>query len=401
MMAAKRPHCQSPARLPAGVWALGFVSLLMDVSSEMIHALLPLFLVGTLGASAVLVGLIEGTAEATALCVRLFSGWLSDHWRRRKGLALLGYGVGAAVKPLFALALSPAWVFLARILDRLGKGIRGAPRDALVADLVPASQRGAAYGLRQSLDTVGAFCGPLLATGLMVLWANDMRAVFWVAAIPGALAVLVLALGVRESPQAGLPIAGSKAPPWRRELLAQLPRTYWWVVGVAVVFTLARFSESFLVLRAHELGVPLAFVPLVMVAMSAVFALTAYPFGRLADRMPARPLLVAGLLVLVLADVVLAMATGWGVMLLGVGLWGLHMGMTQGLLAAMVANTAPEALRGSAFGVLGMATGVAILMASVLAGVLWEWVGSRWTFTAGALFALVAAGMLLRPQRAY
>jgi len=401
MMAAKPPHCQSPARLPAGVWALGFVSLLMDVSSEMIHALLPLFLVGTLGASAVLVGLIEGTAEATALCVRLFSGWLSDHWRRRKGLALLGYGVGAAVKPLFALALSPAWVFLARILDRLGKGIRGAPRDALVADLVPASQRGAAYGLRQSLDTVGAFCGPLLATGLMVLWANDMRAVFWVAAIPGALAVLVLALGVRESPQAGLPIAGSKAPPWRRELLAQLPRTYWWVVGVAVVFTLARFSESFLVLRAHELGVPLAFVPLVMVAMSAVFALTAYPFGRLADRMPARPLLVAGLLVLVLADVVLAMATGWGVMLLGVGLWGLHMGMTQGLLAAMVANTAPEALRGSAFGVLGMATGVAILMASVLAGVLWEWVGSRWTFTAGALFALVAAGMLLRPQRAY
>ncbi len=401
MMAAKAPDCQSPVRLPKGVWALGFVSLLMDVSSEMIHALMPLFLVGTLGASAVLVGLIEGTAEATALCVRLFSGWLSDHWRRRKGLALLGYGIGAAVKPLFALATAPAWVFVARFLDRLGKGIRGAPRDALVADLVPASQRGAAFGLRQSLDTVGAFCGPLLATGLMVLWANDMRAVFWVAAIPGALAVLVLALGVREPRQERPTTPGAAAPPFRRALLAQLPGAYWWVVGVAVVFTLARFSEAFLVLRAHELGVPLAFVPLVMVAMSAVFALTAYPFGRLADRMPARPLLAAGLLVLVLADAVLAVAAGWIGMLLGVALWGLHMGMTQGLLAAMVANSAPEALRGSAFGVLGMATGVAVLVASVLAGVLWEWIGSRWTFTAGAVFALAAAVMLLRPQRAY
>lgn len=401
MMAAKAPDCQSPARLPKGVWALGFVSLLMDVSSEMIHALMPLFLVGTLGASAVLVGLIEGTAEATALCMRLLSGWLSDRWRRRKGLALLGYGMGAAVKPLFALATAPVWVFAARFLDRLGKGIRGAPRDALVADLVPAPQRGAAYGLRQSLDTVGAFCGPLLATGLMLLWANDMRAVFWVAAIPGALAVLVLAFGVREPRQQRPAAPVAVAPPFRRALLAQLPGDYWWVVGVAVVLTLARFSEAFLVLRAHELGVQLAFVPLVMVAMSAVFALTAYPFGRLADRMPARPLLVAGLLVLVLADAVLALAKGWPGMLLGVALWGLHMGMTQGLLAAMVANTAPEALRGSAFGVLGLATGLAVLVASVLAGVLWEWIGSRWTFTAGAVFALAAAVLLLRPQRAY
>ena len=284
------------SQLPKGVWALGFVSLLMDVSSEMVHSLLPMFMATVLGANAFSIGLIEGLAESTALMVKVFSGVLSDYFGRRKPLALLGYGLGACSKPLFALAPSLGWVVTARLIDRVGKGLRGAPRDALVADITPPALRGAAFGLRQSLDTVGSFLGPLLAVGLMLLWADDFRAVFWVAVIPGLLAVVVLALGVHEAkPAPGTP----RTNPVQRAQLARLGSGYWWVVGVGAVFTLARFSEAFLILRAHQSGIAMALVPLVMVAMNIVYSASAYPFGALSDRMSHRKLLGLGLLVLI------------------------------------------------------------------------------------------------------
>ena len=380
------PPAATP-RLPAGIWVLGFVSLLMDISSEMIHALLPLFMVGTLGMGVALVGLLEGLAEATALILKVCSGVISDWFGRRKPLAVLGYGLGAATKPLFALATGPGLIFTARLLDRVGKGIRGAPRDALVADIAPPEQRGAAFGLRQSLDTVGAFVGPLLAVALMLLWANDFRAVFAVAVVPALLAVLLLMVGVREPAR---PAGAARSNPISRANLKRLPRAYWWVVGVGAVFTLARFSEAFLVLRAEQLGVALAAVPLVMVAMNVVYSLTAYPFGKLSDRVSHHGLLLAGLSVLVLADVVLAVSTHWVGLLLGVALWGVHMGMTQGLLAAMVAAQAPADLRGTAFGFFNLVSGVALLAASVLAGLLWQYLGPAWTFGAGAAFSVLA-----------
>ena len=384
--AAPRPS------LPSGIWVLGFVSLLMDISSEMIHALLPLFMVGTLGMSVALVGLLEGLAEATALILKVFSGVISDWFGKRKPLAVLGYGLGAATKPLFALATGPGMIFTARLLDRVGKGIRGAPRDALVADIAPPEQRGAAFGLRQSLDTVGAFLGPLLAVGLMLLWANDFRAVFAVAIIPAALCVALLVLGVQEPER---PAGAPRVNPISQASLQRLPRAYWWVVGVGAVFTLARFSEAFLVLRAEQVGIALALVPLVMVAMNAVFSVTAYPFGKLSDRVSHRRLLLAGLAVLVLADVVLAANTHWTGLLLGVALWGVHMGMTQGLLAAMVADTAPADLRGTAYGFFNLMSGLAMLAASVVAGLLWQYWGPAWTFGAGAMFSAVAMAALL------
>lgn len=388
---SRDPQRAAKPPLPRAIWVLGFVSLLMDVSSEMIHSLLPLFLVGSLGLSVLAVGFIEGVAEATALIVKVFSGALSDYLRRRKLLAVLGYALGALSKPAFALAQGAGVVVAARFVDRIGKGIRGAPRDALVADLVAPGQRGAAYGLRQSLDTVGAFVGPLLATALMVLFLGDFRAVFWVAVVPGVLAVALLLFGVREpEPKAG------RAPvnPIRREALGRLGAAYWAVVAIGAVFTLARFSEAFLVLRAEQLGVAASFVPLVMVAMNLVYALCAYPFGRLADSMSHTRLLGWGLLALVAADLVLAFAPGWPAMLAGVALWGLHMGMTQGLLAAMVARTAPEDLRGTAFGFFNLVSGLAMLLASVIAGLLWDRLGSQATFLAGAGFALAAMAAL-------
>jgi MFS family permease len=379
-------------RLPAGVWVLGGVSLLMDVSSELIHSLLPVFMVTVLATPMIVVGLIEGAAEATALMVKVFSGALSDYLGRRKPLAVLGYGLGALSKPLFALATTSGMVLGARLIDRVGKGIRGAPRDALVADIAPPELRGAAFGLRQSLDTVGAFLGPLLAVGLMLLWANDFRAVFWVAVIPGVMAVALLLFGVREP----APAAGQKrGNPIRRENLARLGPAYWWVVVVGAVFTLARFSEAFLVLRAQQGGLALAWTPLVLTAMNVVYAAGAYPLGALADRMDHRRLLAWGLVVLIAADLLLA-AAGQGLLLWGgIALWGLHMAMTQGLLAAMVADTSPAELRGTAFGFFNLASGVALLLASVVAGLLWDRWGAQATFLAGAAFSAAALGGIL------
>ncbi|MBE2259887.1 MAG: MFS transporter [Rhodobacteraceae bacterium] len=381
--------------MPAGVWLLGLVSMLMDISSEMIHSLLPLFMLTTLGASALAIGLIEGLAESTALIVKLFSGALSDYFGKRKGLAVLGYALGALTKPLFAVASTTGVVLTARLLDRVGKGIRGAPRDALVADITPRHLRGAAFGLRQSLDTLGAFLGPLLAAGLMLLSANDFRAVFWVAAIPGLLAVALLFFGLHEPER---PPAARRSNPIQRQNLKRLGVAYWWLVGIGAVFALARFSEAFLVLRAQQGGVPLALVPLVMVAMNAVYALSAYPFGRLSDRISHSKLLALGLIVLIAADIILATSEHWRVVLAGVALWGVHLGITQGLLATMVADTAPADLRGTAYGFFSLVSGLAMLLASILAGLLWDRFGAASTFHAGTIFCVVAlVGLAWQP----
>lgn len=387
----------SRARIPPGVWMLGTVSLLMDVSSEMIHSLLPLFLAGVLGVSVLTIGVIEGVAESTALLSKVLSGALSDYLGRRKGLLVFGYALSALTKPIFAVAQTVGVVLGARFVDRVGKGLRGAPRDALVADMTPLAIRGAAYGLRQALDTVGAFLGPLLAVGLMLAWSGDFRSVFWVAAIPAFLAVVLLVFGVRE------PAMSNRRPGGKtfdRASLSRLGKPYWSVVAVGAILTLARFSEAFLVLRAAELGVPLAWVPIVMVAMSMAYAATAYPAGRLADRISHGKLLAAGLAVLLAADLALALSSGWTLLGFGVVLWGIHMGMTQGVLAAMVAERTPADLRGSAFGFFGLVSGVATLLASVVAGMLWVEFGSAATFVCGAAFcalALVAMpGTLLR-----
>jgi len=384
-------------RIPRGVWMLGFVSLFMDVSSELIHSLLPVFMVTSLGATALMVGVVEGVAEATALIVKVFSGTISDWLGKRKGLTVLGYGLGALSKPIFALALTVHWVFVARFMDRIGKGIRGAPRDALIADITPPEIRGAAYGLRQSLDTVGAFLGPLLAIALMLLWAGDFRTVFWFAVIPAALAVLLLIFGVHE------PAAGRARPrpasPVQWQTLREFGGSYWWVVVAGGVFTLARFSEAFLILRAQQLGLADTFAPLVLVIMNVVYAASAYPLGRLADRLSHTKLLAAGLVVLILSDFVLAQAQGLAAVVAGVALWGLHMGMTQGLLATMVAGAAPAHLRGTAFGFFNLVSGVAMLIASVLAGLLWDELGAATTFYAGAVFSVLALAILMLRRR--
>ena len=383
------------AKLPRSIWALGFVSMFMDISSEMIHGLLPVFLVTVLNASTATVGLIEGIGEATASISKLFSGWISDRMGKRKALTIFGYGLGALSKPLFAIAPTASWVLLARFSDRIGKGIRGAPRDALVGELAPPEMRGAAYGLRQSLDTVGAFIGPLAAVALMILFKDDFRLVFWLAIVPGLLSVAILALGVREPARTvrANEETGS-AIPWAE--FGRLDRLFWGIVVVGAFLTLARFSEAFLILRAQNDGLPAALAPLVLVAMNVVYSASAYPIGVLSDRLDRRRMLSAGFLVLVAADSVLALAPGIWAVMLGVGLWGLHMGMTQGLLAALVADTAPEAVRGTAFGLFNFVSGIALLLASFVAGVLWELVGPYATFLAGAGFTLLGLlGMAL------
>ena len=378
--------------IPGGVWALGFVSLFMDASSEMIHALLPLYLVSVLGASTLEVGVIEGIAEATAAVTKVFSGVISDWWGERKWLAAAGYGLAALSKPMFPLAPNIAWVIAARFIDRVGKGIRGAPRDALIADLTPNDLRGTAYGLRQSLDTVGAVIGPGGAILFMALLADNFRAVFWIAVIPALLSVAVIVLFVRDR-RAPPKKAAARAPLTRADL-ASLDAGYWIVVAVAAVFTLARFSEAFLLLRAKSVGMPLTWIPLVMVVMSVVYALSAWPAGALSDRIGRYGLLVSGFALLIVADLVLAFSNGVAAVMVGVALWGLHMGLTQGLLSALVADTAPERLRGTAFGVFNLVSGLAMLAASIIAGALWDVIGPDGTFIAGAVFTTIALASL-------
>lgn len=385
------------SRIPGGVWTLGFVSLLMDTSSELIHALLPLYMVGALGASVLAVGLIEGVAEAIALIVKVFSGYWSDVWRHRKPLVVIGYGLAAVSKLAFPLAPTLDWVVGARFMDRVGKGIRGAPRDALIADLAPAAVRGAAFGLRQALDTVGAIAGPLLAVAAIGYFAGDFRAAFWVAVVPAALCVALLVLGVRE-PRDGMAVKrGAKRVSWRD--VRRLDARFYVVTAIASVLTLARFSEAFLVLRGQDVGMGTTGAPWVMVAMSVVYAAVAFPAGRAADRGHAAMLLSAGLAALIASDIALALADTAAGVITGAALWGLHMAFTQGLLSALVAATAPADLRGTAFGVFNLASGVALLVASSLAGLLWQQIGPAATFLAGAAFTGIAWAALAVQRR--
>ena len=380
-------------RIPRTVWVLGFVSLLMDSSSELVHSLLPVFLVTTLGASAVTVGVIEGFAEATALVSKVFSGVLSDWLRHRKSLILLGYGLAALTKPLFPLASTAEAVFGARLLDRIGKGIRGAPRDALIADVSPAAIRGACFGLRQTMDTIGAVIGPALAVILMLLLAGNITNVFWFAVIPAVLSVVLIIFGVGESEEKTEHVRFRSPIHWAA--LKEFSGAYWWVVVVGAVFTMARFSEAFLVLRAQQTGMATAWVPLVMIVMSVTYALSAYPCGVMSDRMGRRSMLVIGILLLVAADLVLASAPSAPVVLAGVALWGLHLGFTQGIFAALIADETPPDLKATAFGLFNLASGVVMLLASILAGVLWQNLGSAATFHAGAGFAVMALALCL------
>ena len=379
-------------RLSSTVWALGVTSLLMDVSSELVHSLLPVYMTVVLGASMVAVGIVEGIAEATASIVKVFSGAISDRIGRRKPLVVFGYALAAFSKPLFPLAGSMPLVLGARFLDRIGKGIRGAPRDALIADVTPSEQRGTAYGLRQAMDTVGAVLGPLAAIGLMLLLLDDIRAVLWVAVVPAILAVIVLVVFVSEPGTKG---SNSTKNPVSLTNLGSLGKRYWSIVALGAVLTLARFSEAFLILRAQDLGMAIAFVPVVLIVMNVVYTSIAYPAGVAADRGFKKALLVWGIAALIAADLVIGTTRSMPMLFAGIVLWGAHMGLTQGLLSALVAGAAPAQLRGTAFGMFHLVSGVALLAASVLAGWLWSALGAPATFYAGAAFACIALAGLL------
>jgi len=383
--------------LPSGIWALGLVSMFMDISSELIHSLLPVFMATVLGASMTTIGLIEGAAEATAAITKVFSGVISDRLGRRKILAGFGYGLAALTKPIFPLASTIGWVFAARFIDRIGKGIRGAPRDALVADIAPCELRGAAYGLRQSLDTVGALIGPLAAVAFMVWLASNIRAVLWVAVVPAFISVALLVFGVHDPERSEID-SGMRSPAIFTGA-TRLTFRYWLVVLFGGVFALARFSEAFLVLRAQDVGLKLGYVPIVLIVMNVFYTVTAYPAGVAADRLSQRTLLIVGLAMLVFADLVLAAAASPLLALIGAALWGLHMGLTQGLFAKLVADTCPAELRGCAFGIFNLVSGGALLLASLIAGLLWSAYGASVTFLTGASFALLALlGLQVYPR---
>ena len=384
-----RPEAAIPERpaIPRAIWTLGIVSLFTDMGSEVVHSLLPVLLASGLGVSALVIGLIEGAAEALVLVTKVFSGYLSDAIGRRKPLVLLGYGLAAAVKPLFPMADSVATVTTARLLDRFGKGIRGAPRDALVGDLAPPEIRGACFGLRQSMDTAGAVLGPLLAVGLMWLFADDIGTVLWFAVIPGIVAVVLLF----RVPEPG---DGERRParlPLSREGFSRLGPAFWRLAALGGLIALARFSEAFLILRASDRGLPLTAIPLVLVVMSVVYALTAYPAGHLSDSLSRSRLLAVGMLVLAAADVALASTGGYSLLFVGIALWGLHMGLTQGILASLITDAAPAAYRGTAFGVFNLLSGAGLLAASGLAGWLWDRHGPSAAFWVGSLVAALAA----------
>ncbi len=378
-------------QIPRSVVALGVVSLLMDMSSELIHSLLPVYLVAVMGVGALTLGIIEGVAESATSILKVFSGVISDFSRRRKPLLVIGYGLAAISKPLFPLASTYTGVFAARLIDRIGKGLRGAPRDALIADVTPGEIRGAAFGLRQAMDTSGAFLGPVLAVVLMLALHGNYRLVFWLAAIPAMLAVLVLVFAVREPARGG---RSAHAPRINWHSLSAFPRAYWWLVAIGICMTLARFSEAFLLLRAVDLGVSAVWVPVVLVVMNIFYAGSAFPFGRIADRLPPINVLALGMTFLLLADILLAMASAQWTVFAGVAIWGLHMGATQGVLAAMIAHVAPADLRASAFGIFNLFAGLALLLASVIAGAFWQFLSPAATFAAGAVLSLLTLGLL-------
>jgi MFS family permease len=368
------------------------------MSSAMIYGLLPVFMVRVLGISIASVGLIEGIAEAANSLIKFVSGAASDWIGRRKPLVVFGYTLSAVIKTIFPVAGTASAVLAARVIDRLGKGIRDAPRDAFLADFTAKEIRGEGFGLRLALAVAGFVVGPLIAIGLMKLSGDNFRLVFWIALIPAYLSIVVLLLTVKE-----LPLNHDESPrrlPIRRGDIAALPAAFWWVIAIAGLLSLARFSQAFLVLKAFEVGVDAAFVPMVLVVMHLVFSVAAYPFGILADHLDRRLQLGIGTVILVSADVVLASASTIWMTALGAALWGLQLGVTQGLLGATIADVAPDRLRGTAFGVYDVAIGVGTFVASAGAGVLWMAGGSSIAFSVSACVATAAALMLvIQPVR--
>lgn len=379
-------------KIPKTVWALGFVSLFMDFSSELVHSLLPIFLVSSLGVSMVGVGIIEGIAEATAHIVKIFSGAISDYIGKRKVLLLLGYGLASLTKPLFPLAQNIETVFFARFTDRIGKGIRGAPRDALVADVAPKEIRGACFGLRQSMDTIGAILGPIAAIFLMLVFSNDVRLVLWFAVIPAIAAMLIIVFKVKE-PKKEEKEHDFKIP-INFSIIKNFSKQFWFVVILGAMFMLARFSEAFLILKASEVGFEAAWVPLVMVVMALTYTIFAYPIGKLSDRIKREYMLIVGLIILILADFTLANAKSYILVLIGTAIWGIHMGFTQGVLATLIADYSPKEYNGTAFGIFNFVSGISMLIASIIAGVVWQEFGSYMTFYAGGIFGLISLVMV-------
>ncbi len=384
--------------LPSGIWAIGLVSMFMDISSELIHSLLPVFMSTTLGASMMTIGLIEGVAEASSAITKVFSGVISDYIGKRKLLAVIGYGLAAVTKPVFPLANTIGWVFTARFIDRIGKGIRGAPRDALVADITPHELRGAAYGLRQSLDTVGAFIGPLIALVFMIWISDNIRTVLWIAGIPAMIAVAILVFGVHD------PERAANTPrvqnPLKIKNAGRLPGRFWFIVLLGAIFSMARFSEAFLILRAQDTGLAIGLVPLVLIVMNVFYTGTAYPAGVASDRFSQKAILIMGLAMLISADLILAAAVSPLSVFFGSALWGIHMGLTQGLFSKLVADTAPEEFRGTAFGIYNLINGVALLLSGFIAGLLWNVFGAPATFLSGVFFAMIAAiGLLIYKKK--
>ena len=395
MKFSRPPSREIRERIPRTVWALGAVSLFMDISSEMIHAVLPLFMSAGLGASAFAIGLTEGAAEGVALLVKVFSGMISDRFGHTKLLVLLGYGLAVCTKPFFALANSVEQVFFCRFADRIGKGLRGAPRDALIASVTPKPILGAAFGLRQSLDSAGAFVGPALATLLLACFSESYRFIFWCALIPGliCLALIVFEVKAPEAP------VKKRVNPLTKAAMKLLPKGFWALIAMSALFSLARFSNAFIVLRAADCGIAVALVPLVMVAMNAVFAFSSYPFGKLADRMKPTELLIAGVALLAASDAVLGLATGPWAILAGVALWGLHLGATQGIFSMLIAHLAPAELRGTAFGLYNLVSGGALLITGALAGLLSDAWGFGAPFFAGLVFSALTLVALLFLKR--
>lgn len=391
-MTARRPS------LGRTVIALGAVSFLTDVSSEMIYPLLPVFLTVTLGASASMLGLIEGAAETTASLLKLASGWWSDRVKRRKPLIVFGYALASLVRPLVAVAQSASQVLVIRVTDRIGKGIRTSPRDALIADAVDPSIRGRAFGFHRAADHAGAFLGPIVAFALMHWWAVETRTVFWLALIPGALAVVTVVVFVKE-PAGRARLAEYETVARSATAENQLPRSFWAYLGVLLLFTIGNSTDAFLLLRANQLGVPVTLVPILWATLHGVKSAASTPGGALSDRVGRVPTLVAGWTIFALVYVGFAFASAaWHAWALFI-VYGLFYALTEGAERALVADIVPPGKRGTAFGWFNLSLGLGLLPASVLFGVVWDRAGAPAAFLMGGALAGMASILLVALSR--
>jgi len=377
-------------RLPRNVWALSWVAFFNDTATEMGYWLLPQFLVGVLGASPMTFGLIEGAAETVSSFGRLLSGWLSDRLRRRKPLVAAGYTVANIVKPWLAVAASWGQVFWVRFTDRAAKGFRGAPRDALIADSVPQAQRGAAFGLRQAMDTAGAVLGPLGALALLPLFSGDVRKVFWLATIPGAVCILLVWFGVSEVRPAEH-VGAVREPPlhpvnWNKSLVI--------ILIAAGLFSLGNSSDLFLILRAQNLGVRAALAPGLGLLFNLVYTSLSWPAGKLSDQIPRRALVVLGYLIYGAVYLGFSLVRGPQFVWFLFAVYGMYYAMTEGVIRAWIADLVPSSSRGSVFGVFNWLVGVAALPASLVAGWLWRHYSPPAPFFVSALLSFSAALLL-------